>query len=309
MISNDLINSLILSLIGIDVAVFIFSVTLLGNAISKSEKEKKSEEEKAKTEFDTQIKQVAEELKLAKKSRDTTDLVEKITHLENNKKRVDCRIREITKRYSLITFRGSIAYTVSFLISALIVNNLATNLTEPFGTLVTVMSIVLIVFGVARIYKILRLIEEVSISSDSFQIEKMKGAFHDALTSHEKDKECILGFKTRNLQGFKVDINAKIDFILKLSRGNMAENVSLLFFLPKDLEAIRPSDTWRQDEDFPFPDNKKSVQIDIGKIIKGVDSIFSLEVKSQKTGKHQIYYKIISSNSADSIRGFTINID
>ena len=120
----DTTTNIILSLMGITIAIFIFAVTLLGNAIKKAEDKKKEIEEESKKVFDEKIIKIGEELADAKKSKsgDISKLSFEIAKLEKNKKEAENKIKKIQERYTLISLQKGVVYPSSFFVVALILN-------------------------------------------------------------------------------------------------------------------------------------------------------------------------------------------
>ncbi|MCK4248436.1 MAG: hypothetical protein KAX15_01525 [Candidatus Omnitrophica bacterium] len=295
--SLPIINTISFTLFAIVFPVFIFVVTLLGSAINKAQEEESKTKEQQKKDFELKINDMGNKIKTAQTTGDTSDLEKQLKDLVDNRRKFDKQLKKIKNKYSLIKFKEAVILPGAFCVLSVLVNEL----TQNFNTCSTiviicwVLAVALLVIAIARIFKCLSLVQEISISSQEYQTQKMAEAFVSALELHEKKHNEELDITFQNItfphQAQPAE-ELSIDFRVKLIKGKVAENVAVWFHIPDEFEIVSPSHSWRQAPDFVVP-NIRTVKVLLGKISQGPYTPRTLKIKCPQTiGKYFIMYRI-----------------
>jgi hypothetical protein len=99
-------------LLPISPGVFVFSVTLLGSAIERSQNEEKAARENSKSQIDKEISEIDKALSKAKKNGDTTELAGKLLDLKKQRKVFDREIIKIRNKYAQINLINTVLLLV-----------------------------------------------------------------------------------------------------------------------------------------------------------------------------------------------------
>jgi len=163
-----------------------------------------------------------------------------------------------------------------------------------------ILAIVFICCGIFRVIKALRLVQEISLINEEFQIKKMSTAFSNALIGHDKSKEPELDISFRDISlpiRTKINTNLTINFRVKLTNGSYVEDVYVWFYVPDGFVLIKPSEneSWRQGADFTIP-NIRTVKVHMGKVSIGPYTPGNINLQTPSVcGEYILIYKIFGT--------------
>ena len=240
------------ALIAIVATVFVIAASLLGRAIEEASREQAEIAKKKSDEFDESIKGLQQKVNKAKKPEEISNLRKELDEYERKKRKLDKDSERISKRYGLLTVRGSVLYPgIFFLISLVlagIANYLATMSIISAANYLWGLSLLALVWGSYRIYQCLKVIQSVAITTEEAQFKRTTQAFEIALKRHEESKRPKL--KLRFTKGkppfnFKPGVEKTIEFGITLERGDVAKEAEAWFFVPEGFECPGQQ-TWQQ---------------------------------------------------------------
>jgi len=294
-----IINTISFTLFGVTIPVFIFAVTLLGNAIKKAQEEEDKAKEQEKKDFELKITDLENKIKAAKESGDSSELETKLKEILSNKKNFDKQVKKIRNKYSLIGLKKSILFPAGFFILSILSNEITSIYFSPplIAPIFWFLSVSFLSIGIFMLYQSLSLIQEVSISSEDLQMRKMTTAFSIALATHDSKKQEELGIIFEDIKfpyKAKPEEELTIHLLIKLIKGKIVENVAVWFFVPDEFGLISPSEdkSWRQGAGYVVP-NIRTIKVVIGKVSKGTNSPATLKIKCPHAeGEYNLLYKI-----------------
>lgn len=298
----DLINNISLNLLVISPTIFVLGVTLLGSAVEKSKQEEKAARESESSIIKKEIEEVEKSLIKAKKDGDTTEVYYKLSVLKKREKDTNSKIQEIKNKYKAIDLLNTVIYPCVAFLLVLILNQYdvflyKTNLMTPLY-IVFLSQILLLVYGLFKIYYSLRLIEEISISKkESEYYDRAIECIKSALTQYDQDKKEELSIEFIE-KSFPLNVTCstelEIKFKIGFKKGTVLNDVSVWFYIPDGFDLIKPpeSDSWRQSSKSTVP-NIRTVKIFLGKISIGTLTPGSLKIKTPEVaGKYSLIYSI-----------------
>lgn len=164
--------------------------------------------------------------------------------------------------------------------------------------LILVSQILLVFYGIRKIYLSLLLIQEINANAkESEHYDSMRETFKLALAEYDQSKKAEVSIKFID-KSFPLNVNVSteltISFRVKLEKGSVLNNVYVWFFIPDGFELIYPSEgeSWRQAADYDRP-NIRTVKIGIGTLSIGPYISGALKIKTPATAdKYTIRYKI-----------------
>lgn len=297
-------------------AVFIFSVTLLGAAISKAEQEEKDTRMNDKENLTNEISEIERSLDEAKNSGDTTLLNSKVENLKKQQKETENKISEIKQKYNAINLSNTVIYPLgAFILSislGIILNELQFNVTEYL--VIFLLQFGVLIYGVHKLYKSLELVEEISTHKDENKHYKLiKEAHVQALEEFQKSREEEVEFTFVSKKfplNASTDMEIKIPFRVKLSKGSMLKNASVWFYIADGLELIKPleANSWRQSSDYD-PPNIRTVRVGLGDLSVGPNTPRELVIKTPNyTGKFLIRYSVNADGYSGDINDIYIEV-
>lgn len=187
----NLLNNISLTLIAISPTIFVFSVTLLGDAIEKSQQEERVARENDKENLKKEIDEIEASLKQARKNGDTKSLTEKLETLKKKQIESESKVNEIKDKYSCIDLNNSVLYPCAALLVVffstylviIFINQLKYSLAIVF------FAFLLIIYSLVKIYRSLALVQQISASKkESDTYSKIKETIKLALHEHEQNK-------------------------------------------------------------------------------------------------------------------------
>lgn len=278
-------STVAITLLSIIVPFFIFAVTLLGNAIERAKEEASKTKEQERKDFNIKINDIENKIKTAKETRDSTDLEQQLEELKKNRKKFNNQLKNIQRKYSLFSFKESVIFPAGFFILAILLNEVAKIYEKSTKVSISlwILAIVAMGIGIYRLCQALKLVQEVSITSEEFQIKKLVQAFKIALSSHEKEKEEELTIEFRDIvfpYNCKKNLDLEIKFRIKLKKGKVAKNTEVWFYIPDEFVLLSPNDKfWRQTSDFVVP-NIRTIKVELGNVNIGINNPSSIRLRT-----------------------------
>jgi len=172
----------VLGLLAIIVAIFVFSVSQIGRATESASKEQQDILNKQKEAKIKQIEQIEQQLAKAKKvgQLNESELKEEIKKSKEEISSYNTQLTHIKERVDLIRRKGAVIYPGIAFITSIILSISASGLFETETHLTValwlwIFSIIILVFGIYRVFRTLGAIEQVTVTSQE-AIEKLPEA-------------------------------------------------------------------------------------------------------------------------------------
>lgn len=300
-------------LFSILIPFFVFAVTLIGNAVLVSREKESREKELESHSVEEQIKEVEQELEALTKEKHSS-AYSRLRSLRRRKKQSRFQIKQIEFKYSVLRIPESVIYIGICFFITLLLNEFAVANKEYFMVYLysTILSLLFLGIGIAKLYRCLRLIQEVSMTSEDFQTRKLTNAFYDALTRHSR---VSLGIKFSNRFPCFCRKNEALtlNFEVSIDEGhNVAKNAKIRFFIPAAFTILN-----QQSERlmlFSDPNNTlgartNCIQIDMGDI--NVDTVTpgSIQLNSpDRSGKYSLAYWLSADGFSNPNKKLDIEI-
>jgi len=312
---STLIHDLSLVFLAISPTVFVFSVTLLGDAIERSQQEEKAARENDKKNIQDDITKVEKALQSAKKDGNTTTLTDELEDLKKKQTQTEKKINDIKIKYSSIDFSNTVLYPCAAFLLSLAARPLIVffgDKNQFSSVLVIVSQLLLISYGIIKIYKSLRLVQEISANKkEGEHYDRLKETFKLALFEYyQSNKEDVLvefidkAFPLNVATSMELAIN----FRVKLTKGSVLQNACVWFYVSDGLELIDPpeKDSWRQRSDYT-PPNIRTVKISLGTLSIGPWTPRILKLKTPATaGKYLLRYAVRADGYFGSMKDLTL---
>jgi len=297
---------LALTLLAIVIAIFVFAVSLLGRAIesaAKIEREKIDERKRINTK---EIERLQEDIDKAKEKGEIPDeLLQKLDILKRNDKNFEKALQKIRKAPEALTVKKGVFYPSSFLILSLILCGLAWYLSNIEG-LCWVWSFVPWILGLAAIgysvcivCKSLKLIQDVAVTSEEAWTAKIVQAFKIAQKDLEEEKrpEVTLTFKGIKFPlEIEEDSEKTIQLILKLTKGDFAQDVELHLGLPSGFEFLDAKRQYVVTDEGLYA-KYQFIVLEFPTMMRGLRYQPKINIKSHKTaGNYKLVYTITGRN-------------
>ncbi len=301
--------------LAISPTVFVFSVTLLSDAIEQAQQEEKAARENDKSNIQKDITEVETALKKAKEDGKITDeLNEKLTRLQSRRQETEKKIKDIKIKYSAIDFRNTVVYPCfSFLLSILIspLRNLSGNFDISYY-LIFFSQTLLLLYGIIKIYNSLQLVQQVTTKKKSGEyFSQIKVAFKDALEEYYQSTREEVSLEFINI-AFPLNIapstELNIPLRAEITKGSILRNASIWFYVADGLELIDPPETssWRQAANYN-PPNIRTVRVRFGDLSVGSYTPRTLKLKMPIIpGKYLLRYTVKGDGYSGPSKDLTI---
>jgi len=290
-----------LTFLGIVVPIFTLSISLIGHAVERSKDKISETRKKAEEELKKEVDILEEKLKESKRE----NILEKsqkieidLNNLKDSRRRFEKESTAIIKRYDMLKFKQSVLIPGFLFLCTIIFVLVAKFCIIPLSiTLSLIASLVFLIIGIYRVCKSLSVIQEVGLSSDKYQQEKMFEAISKAFESRAEAEQPVLFISFRNPEApFKFPKSSEIDlsFRLELKQGKIAKVVKVLFLVPKEFDFPKVKSKWNQEKDHDIP-NALTTEIVMGDIRRGIFSFGVITIKTpDKEGNYRMLYNLSS---------------
>lgn len=295
-----------LTFFGIVVPIFALSVSFLGHGLEKAKEKTIKHREEAEKELEKEFKELENRLNEFKNSpgekKDIFVASQKVegdlNKLKKSRKNFERESTKIITRYDLLKFKECVlttglafSFTIIFSLTAKTSNN-------PKSAFISLLfSLLLLLLGIYRICKCLSVIQEVALSSDKYQQERMYDAIYKAFEAHAESEKPELKITFKNLdEPFKFPKATEItlDFTIELTEGRIAKNTKILFLVPKDFDFPSRKNKWNQAANYTLP-NALSTEYVVDDVRRGINSSGSITIKTPPNlGDYKICYCLSS---------------
>ena len=262
---------LAIALLATVITIFVFASSLLGRVVEVYAKE----QEKLRTD---KRRVIEEQLEIAQKlatklkdqrGADDAEIDAAVKSLKDAKKQeheFDKESNTLRQNYKVFTVHGGVAYPAYFFLAAMFLSALAWGLgasgdesfhvggwefyTAPFLYGLVPASLVLIGCGIARLHSSLKKIRDVAITSEEVALRRDIEAFKTAQKELELEAAPMLQLECIEPDSPPIRIEAggttKVGCDLKLLRGQIAEDISVYFYVPPgfDFPLMKASNKW-----------------------------------------------------------------
>lgn len=298
--------SIDLILIPAVVTIFVLAVTLLGHAIEVAEEQKKKIHIDQKQELEKEIDKAQEELTRMKKGDGELETSPALNNLQNRKKILEEKLRNIHARYQLLTVEQSVIYPLSFLLLSIIATVYAESLfIDRFDLSIQlwIWALILLTIGSHRLLRCLNTIEEITILSKKITDKKIedisKKAMSEALLTYDESNlpKLSLSFLEEK-QPFRFERNSEVAIKLNVSltQGYIAQNTELYILIPETFELLETKNqSWSQDSKHQkFPNYKTGRTTWQMPLKKGVSYPVNLKIKTpSQVGEFKLGYYLL----------------
>jgi len=249
---------LALGLLAIVITIFVFAVSLLGRAMeaaAKSEKEKLAERKENNAKEMTAMKKEIEEAEAS--GQIPRGMIRKLKKLEKRDKKFGKELSKIRRAPELLTVKGGVLPVGSCLLGALILNGGAWYLSNGqifswiIPVLIWILGLAAIGYSIYGIYRCLRVIESVAITSEEVAERRLARAVKVALVELEEEKKPELALAFEGEQPpFRIEGGAQItiQFEVNLTQGDLARKPIAYFLAPPGFD-FPGKNTWLQSKD------------------------------------------------------------
>lgn len=237
-----------LALLAIFITVFVFAVSLLGRAMETAAKVERNKVEERKQNNIKEMSDIRKEIQKAeKKGEIPKGLRRKLEKLEARNKEFDSELSKIRKAPQLLTVKGGVIHPCFFIILGLILISTASYLStiKGFNTFIPlsiwVLGLSSLGYSIHRLYKSLKVIENVAITSEEAWITKTVEAFKIAQKELEEERRPELEFYFRGTVPplhLNTESESSFTFGVGLLKGDIANNPTVYFLAPEGFEFV-----------------------------------------------------------------------
>lgn len=310
-----------LGLLATVVTIFVFAVSLLGRAIEVAAKEQekttKDQKDAIEIEIDKILKQISSLQKKKSIGKELQELEKRLKKLRKQDEEFARKLGRIVKAPELLTVKGGVVPTASYILGALILSGVAyylftiENLLWLIHVLIWILGLAAIGYSIFRIYQSLKVIESIAITSEEAALKRTVEAFKIAEKELEEERRPVLKLEFEDKQPpFRMETQSErlIKFAVSLSRGATARAVTAAFFTPANFEY--PDNPAK----LPAPQSEykdcNSARIDLGDIISPFGYPKSLKLKAPAEPGHYIAaYKLYCEGYFSNFVEFEIEVE
>lgn len=305
---------LALGLLAIVITIFVFAVSLLGRAMeaaAKSEQEKLAERRENNAKEMAAIK--AEIEKAEASGQIPTGLTRKLKKLEKRDKKFDKELGKIRGSPKLLTVKGGVVPIGVCLLVAISLTGVAWYFWYLYTidifiwidpVFIWIVGLAAILYSIFRIYRTLKTIESVAITSEEAALKKTVEAFKIAQKELEEERrpELKLTLKDKKFPlHVKADSEVPLNLSLYISKGDFAEDVDIHICLPPGFGFPNlVTYTLGPEHDYP---NYIGTTWEKPEVIKGEIYNKSINIKTPPTaGSYKIvFYKLCRGFAAEPV--------
>jgi hypothetical protein len=238
------------------VPVFVFSVSLLGQALESAQSEREEAERKNQCELERKIEELKGSLDKAKRTSDMTDISKLTTKINKLKKAKKNALRKIERTSRALTVRGAVLVPGACFVAAVgsCAGARALRTLAAFSSSVT-WGLVLWLFGLGFLgiglflfRRTLGVVQLVAVGSEETAHRRMIAAFKQAQKEVDEERLPKLKFQWKEEQPFVLSAGEtrNLSFAVTLVNGYSAENVQVWFFASPQVEFPNTS-SWPQE--------------------------------------------------------------
>ncbi len=283
--------------LAVTIPVFIFAVTLLGSAVARAQQEEERRKEEQRKDLDLKIQDLQNKINALKESGDSSQLEAQLKQFNDAKKKFSKELVDIRRKYSRLEFNQCVTIPGSlFLVSAMLAQTSKLITVSEVSFIVWLLAAITLGWGLYRLSLSLILVQEISLSSQELQHKKMTEAFKAALHAFEQERQAQLKITIVSPvfpHKCKPDSEIRIQTRTGLTKGRVAHNVEIWFYVPDGFGLVNPPENkaWRQASDFVVP-NIRTVKFELNSIRFGPYTPNVLVLKAPSiAGKYTLMYR------------------
>ena len=312
---SESIIFLSIALLTITVSIFVFALSLLGRGIEEA----KEEQKKVQSEHEEEIKRIKDEIGkiVVKKGLEglAQDLRKSIKTLIKSKKEAKRKLK-YARRYESLDLQESVVVPALFFLGAFFWSIFAKILAETAHTIwvypCSGFSLLLLFLGSFRIYKCLKIIQEVTITTHKAYLKETAEAFRSVLEEQEEKKRPKLELKFTGRQppfSFQKDSEEEISFFIRLTRGDIAKNTEVHFFIPPGNFEFPGKRTWSQTLPGVSLPNYLTTSLKYGYLRKGLWKPGKIKVKIPSViGRFTLVYRLYCDGFVTDYQKFDVEV-
>jgi hypothetical protein len=310
---SDSIIFLTITLITILIPVFVFAVSLLGRAIEKSSEEAKTKENNLKIKVSETSKKLKEASDKIRETTKTDQLEKEIRNYKKDIKKYEKEIKSIRRIPEHLTVGGciikpGICFLIAFLLSNIVKSSPNITFKSVHISLIplNIISLILVLLGFLILYQCLKVIQEISLTTEQAQLQRTIDAFETALQQHEERKlpKLDLFFKDKKPPFiFNKASKNSISCSIYLKYGDVASDCEVRFLFPEAFKCLRLR-TISSDE----PGYIEVIN-EFGNLKKGLQHPVNLEIETPNvTGKFTVKYYLFCEGFSSNPENFEIEV-
>lgn len=293
---------LAVTLLAIVITIFVFAVSLLGRAVevASREQEKTTREQKDATEREIaeMQKQISALMKKKRIGQELRELEKRLKQLRKQDKNFEKKLSRIGSMPELLRVKGAVIHPGISLGIALTLTGVAWYLSSigipTVPAIIWGLGLAAIGYSIYRIYRSLKVVESVAITSEEAALKRTVEAYKIAQKELEEEKkpELQLTFRGKEFPlHVKADSEVSLPLELRMRKGNFAEDVSVHIIASPGFDFLGlKSYTLDSDHDYP---NYIGIKWEVGKVVKGLVVRNTITIKSPLTaGSFDIVYYI-----------------
>lgn len=311
---------LALAVLAILITIFVFAVSLLGRALEVASKEQEKTTREQKDAAEKEIAAIQKQISnLRKKGRIDKEKLEeleaKLKQLRKQDERFEKKLSRIGKAPQLLTVKGGVLPPASWLLGALILTAGAWGLSETQNFVpvtLWILSLSAIGYSILRIYRSLRVIESVAITSEAESERRLAGAVKAALIEVEEERKTKLALLFEDEQPpFHIEAGAQmtIKFELSLTQGDLARKPKVYFFAPSDFDF--PSErTWLQYKAVTTVGGYITSVVELAECRRGITPVTQIVLKAPSDqGNFSLMYRVTCEGFASDLKQFEVVVE
>lgn len=236
-----------LGLLAIVITIFVFAVSLLGRAMeaaAKSEKEKLAERKENNAKEMIAMKKEIEEAEAS--GQIPRGMIRRLKKLEKRDKKFGKELSKIRRAPELLTVKGGVLPVGSCLLGALILNGGAWYLSNGqifswiIPVLIWILGLAAIGYSIYGIYRCLRVIESVAITSEQAALLRETEALKRTFRELEEERRPVLQLEFEDKPPLRVDTQSErlIEYRVHLSGGDIARDARIAFWFQPNFEYV-----------------------------------------------------------------------
>jgi len=237
------------------VPVFVFSVSLLGQALESARREREEAEKVKRRELELKIKELENELDEAKRTTDVSGISKLSTQINKLEKEKKNALRKIERTSRALTVRGAVLLPGSFFMAAVgscagaraLCTLAVFGLSVTWGLVLWLFALGFLGIGLFLFWRTLGVIQLVAVRNEETAHRRMVAAFKQAQKEVEEERLPELKFRWTEEQPFVLSVGEtrKLPFGVSLVKGNSAEHVEVWFFASPEVE-FPDAQSWAQ---------------------------------------------------------------
>ncbi len=298
------------ALLATAITIFVFAASLLGRAVEAHAKSQEKLRADMKEELEKQLSEADKHLNILREQCGTEkfkidEAVKALEDARRRNQRFNKESQALKQSYKVFTVPGGVTYPACFFLSSMFLSVFVWGLgamgeisfrigywefyTAPFLYSLAPAALLLIGFGIQRLYSSLKRIEDVALTSEEAALKRMVEAFKIAQKELEVESKPELELKLRKpTLPIRINKDSKVTlrFAISLVKGEIARNIEIRFGIPKVFEFI--NEVYRPFEEEPYSDIIFT-EMRVGYLGTGEHNIRELTVKAPSKPGHFIF--------------------